>query len=109
MNEIVRPLFAVALLVLLAACSMDAVEQDWDEWVANHNACDTVDDCVLVYPGCPLGCFDAVHVDDEDEAYRIADDLIARWSMGTNSCVYDCIGATAACNGGVCEAIPDEQ
>ncbi len=109
MNTMRACLLPALLLLLLSACSMEQIDREWDAWVEDHNQCEVVEDCVLVYPGCPLGCYTAVNAEHEDEAARLADDLIARWSMGARDCAYDCTSAEVDCVEDVCEAIQTDE
>ena len=81
-------------LFLLAGCmTADGAQERWDSWVQEHNQCDVPEDCTLVYPSCPLGCFEAVSTEFADEARDTADRLIARYERGGVTCDYDCIEA----------------
>lgn len=107
--KLIRATLVFAALLLVCSCSMEQIDRQWDTWVDEHNMCEVVQDCVLVYPGCPLGCYAGVSVEHEDEANRLADDLINRWSMGTRDCAYDCISAEVECVDQVCEVIQTEE
>jgi hypothetical protein len=74
------PLHALACLLalgaaVLAACapSEEEIQREFDDVVAGANACETADECVLVYPDCPLGCFVAVNAANADEVDAKAD------------------------------------
>lgn len=86
----------------LSGCSDEKVTEQWDAWVEDNNTCEAVDDCELVYPGCPLGCASAVNVDAVDEAYEKSDALVRRYEFGGRSCDYDCAAAEVACDAGTC-------
>lgn len=101
-------LFALALSCA-SGCSMEQVDARWEDWVQRHNECELPQDCVLVYPGCPLGCYSAVNAEHEEDAYRVADELVRQWSMGTRGCAYDCISAEVDCVDLRCEVIPTED
>lgn len=104
------PMKRLSLLALLslAACapSEAQIEAQWDEFLSENQSCETVDDCVIVYPGCPLGCGSAVSVGAEEEARELADSLVNRYSRLHGECMYDCMGVEAECNAGACEAVP---
>jgi len=88
----------------LSGCiSGDRIDQKWDDWVSENSSCEVDDDCALVYPGCPLGCFTAVSADAVEDAEAKADDLIRRYELGGRSCDYDCMHAgEPICDAGTC-------
>ena len=79
--------------ILLSGCapSEEIIETDFDRWISEHNQCETVDDCVEIYPGCPLGCATAVNTSYEEDALTKASELISEYEIGGQSCNYDCI------------------
>src|SRR5215207_2047089 len=83
------------LLVALAAAacgrSQEDIEAEWDETVAGANACQSAADCVLVSPGCPLGCFAAVNSSKKAEVEAKAADLVDEYESGGMACAYSCI------------------
>lgn len=91
-------------ILLVAGCANEAtIQQSWDDWVADHNACEAATDCAVVYPGCPLGCAEAVSAAFESDARAQADRLIRRYERGGRSCAYDCIEPGAlVCDDGSC-------
>ena len=110
MQTMIRTTLLLTAAVLFASgCSMEQIDAEWDTWVDGHNQCEQTADCALVYPGCPLGCYAGVAAEYEDEAARLADDLINRWSMGTRNCDYDCISAEVECVEERCEVIQTEE
>lgn len=106
------PMKRLSLLALLAlsACvpSEDQVQQEWDAFVSENNSCETVDDCVVVYPGCPLGCGTAVSASAEAEARALGESLIAEYERGGQECLYDCAGFEPACESGACVAVVED-
>ena len=109
MQKMIRQTFFLAVLLLASACSIEQIDREWDGWVDDHSQCEVTEDCVLVYPGCPLGCSSGVNAEYEDEANRLAEDLINRWSMGTRDCAYDCISSEVECVDDRCEVIQSEE
>ena len=91
-----------ALAGILSACvTEEAGQERWEAWVEDHDSCDVVEDCVVIFPGCPLGCFEAVAAEHEEAAVQRAERIIAS-IPGT--CVYDCIGAgEPTCENGQCQ------
>lgn len=95
------------LLLLVACASEEDVQAQWQEFLADHRACEVDEDCVLVYPGCPLGCYDTVAAEHAEEAEETADRLIRRYETFGRSCSYDCIAAPDPfCAAGTC-ALPE--
>lgn len=98
MNQTLRLAVLLSAFALLAsACATEeSIQEDWDAFVAEHSSCRVDADCALVYPGCPLGCFDAIRADAVEEADALADDLIGEWELGgTRNCEYDCVAPSA--------------
>lgn len=82
-----------ALVLLLAGCALPSEEEVKDEfeaYVRSANACEQASECVLVSPGCPLGCFVAVRADRKADVERKARELIARYERGGRACAYGC-------------------
>ena len=98
---------SLLLLLALAACvpSEAELQEEWDQFVDQNKSCETVDDCVMVYPGCPLGCGTAVSAEAETEARELGESLISRYERGGQECMYDCMGLELACEAGSCEAV----
>jgi hypothetical protein len=90
--------------VLFTGClSADRAGEKWDDWVADHSTCEVDDDCALVYPGCPLGCADAVSADDLEAAEAMADELISRYELPGRGCDYSCVPVgDPYCDAGAC-------
>jgi hypothetical protein len=89
-------ILALPLLALTAAgClgrSEASIRNEFDAYVAGANSCTAASDCVLAYPGCPLGCVVAVRADRKADVEAKAADLISQYRAGGSGCVYDCIG-----------------
>lgn len=103
-------MFRLALLGMvaasLAACaSEEKLQAEWDGFVAEHATCEVPEDCVLVYPGCPLGCADAIQSDAAQEATELAAKLVSRYERGGRACDYKCLAFTADCQAGTCVAV----
>lgn len=98
---------SVAPLVLLVSClSEDRAVEKWEAWLAEHDDCATDGDCALVYPGCPLGCTDAVSAAHVEAAEREAERLVNRYERAGRSCEYECVGAEGvACESGRCQVV----
>jgi hypothetical protein len=95
--------------LLCAGCwvSESRLDDAWALFVDDHNGCDVAEDCALVFPGCPLGCFEAVSVAHRDEAQAYADRLVRRYERGGRACDYDCMApAPPRCDAGRCRVDP---
>lgn len=90
-----------APLGLALACVTEArVEDRLDE----ANYCESADECVEVYPGCPLGCVRLVNEAEVGDVQA----LIDRYHrQHRDNCAYDCVGlGPPRCEGGRCVADP---
>lgn len=98
---------AILALLSLSACvpSESELQEEWDQFVSQNKSCETVDDCAMIYPGCPLGCGTAVSADAETEARELGESLISRYERGGQECMYDCLSLELACESGTCEAV----
>lgn len=97
------------LVVGLGACrAEEALQQDFDAYVAARQSCLAAPDCTLVYPGCPLGCAVAVANEHAADVEARAEALIAEYEAPGRSCAYDCLSVVAACTGGRCAVIEGE-
>lgn len=85
-----RPLL-LAVITLASCVSEETVERRWTAYVEEHNSCETPDDCVIIYPGCPLGCWEAVAAEYETEAQEKAEKLIKQYERGGRACAYGCV------------------
>jgi hypothetical protein len=94
-------------LPFLSACAptSEEVGARWNAFVEARSGCTNVSDCVLVYPGCPLGCASAVSAEHEAEAKAYAEELVSAYQAGGSGCVYDCAAFALACTAGQCEAV----
>lgn len=86
---------SIALLVIGLGCascgrSEEDVQQEFTEFVAESNACQKASECVLVGPGCPLGCFVAVNSEKKAEVEAKARELVEDYESVGQSCAYDC-------------------
>lgn len=89
---------SIALLVIAlggVSClrSVDDITQDFNEVVAASNACTEVSECVLVIPGCPLGCFVAVNSAKKAEVEEKARELVEEYEneVAGFPCAYTCV------------------
>lgn len=82
---------SLSLLVVGCGRSEEDVQAEWDEIVAASSACQSAAECVLVSPGCPLGCFVAVNSSKKAEVEAKAAELIDDYESGGTACAYGCI------------------
>lgn len=99
------------LLFLTAGCvTEEGIQQKWDDYVADHNSCQAASDCVSIYPGCPLGCFEAVSASDKSDAEAEAARLVDKYESGGRACDYSCVEpGPLVCEAGHCGFGPAEQ
>ncbi|HET9953825.1 MAG TPA: hypothetical protein VFQ61_04960 [Polyangiaceae bacterium] len=81
----------VGLGCLVACTSEDSVQAEFEEFVSAHNSCVSAEDCVAIYPGCPLGCYRYVNKQYERAAIDKAKELVADYERWGRSCEYDCV------------------
>jgi hypothetical protein len=103
----VRIVLGLALGLLaagaFAACSPAAPDQaeivtKFEEVLEPARKCDEVEEvspCVLVYPGCPLGQFAAVHRDRAAEVDEAARALLRQYALKDQVCAYQGTDVTA--------------
>lgn len=106
----VRRRFAATLVCLVAvSCASEArIQAEWDEFVEEHNQCEEVSDCVMVYPECPLGCGTGVNAAHEQEAKDKAAKLIRRYERGGRACDYSCLPLELVCEDNRCDTVEGE-
>jgi hypothetical protein len=105
--------FVICLMVApaalcLASCdppTEEEIQEEFNQAVAASNDCETDADCVLVTPGCPLGCGSAVNIEYETEIRNLAKKLIFEWQLGGKGCDYSCPCMIAVCSENKCEAV----
>lgn len=98
----------VLVLALLPACTEEQIQSEWDLWLGQHNSCEVVEDCAVVYAGCPLGCGDGVRAEDVSAGEARAAELIRAWSGGYQNCAYDCLAVELSCTDSRCITEPVE-
>ena len=94
--------FYLFIFIFILGCGVsdESFEQDWRTFVAENNSCENADQCVAVFPGCPMGCWTAVSKSAEQAAKSEAAELVSSYENGGESCLYDCDVAPAL----VCES-----
>jgi hypothetical protein len=95
-------------MILIGACapSEEEVQEEFDAYVAERNACTVTDDCVLATADCPLGCWVSVNRAYQADVEAKARELVEDYESGGQKCYYDCIPAVAVCRDGRCAADP---
>ena len=105
-------LTAALAALCLASCAPPTegeIQAEFNQAVAASDDCATAPDCVLVTPGCPLGCGAAVNIEHETEIRNLAERLIFEWQLGGNGCDYGCPYMVAVCTEGTCEAVESSE
>lgn len=80
-------------------------ERSFERAVDDANYCETPDECVELYPGCPLGCVVLVNEAEADDIQKKID----RYDrQHRDTCVYDCAGlGEIRCENDRCVADPE--
>jgi hypothetical protein len=78
------------------------IVQEFNAFVAERNACNEVSECVLLSPGCPLGCGVGVRKEHADEVTAKAKALIAEAEKDHGACTYKCMALHVECSAGRC-------
>ena len=86
-----RVLLLSVFCIALTGCSAEAIQREFDDFLEDNRSCATPDDCTVIFPGCPLGCFEVVSSDAAQQARDRAAALIRRYEAPGRSCDYDCI------------------
>lgn len=93
------------MALLACAPSEKEVQVEFDAEVARSNACQVAEDCVVVSPGCPLGCWVVVNAQHRGRVERKAQELISDYESAGAACDYGCTEAPApACVNAKCAA-----
>jgi hypothetical protein len=87
--------FLVLALVggVLAGClapSEEAVQEEFEAFVAERNHCQADSECTMVAPGCPLGCGTFVNVEHRAAVQAKARELVDDYESGGRRCDYGC-------------------
>lgn len=81
------------------------VQQQFEAFVAERNACASTADCTLVSPGCPLGCGTGVRSEHAEAVSAKAAALIAEAERDRGACAYRCAALHVECVEARCTAI----
>ena len=74
--------------------------QEFQAFVSKNQACSADDQCELIMPGCPFGCYAAVSASAKPAVQKKLADLHAQMQP---RCAYRCIGPPKVeCQKGVC-------
>jgi len=81
-------------------------EADVTETIEVAGYCSEDSDCVVIYPGCPLGCYAAVN---RAEVETVEAKIERYHNQQSNECLYDCAAPTDPwCEAGQCVVEADE-
>lgn len=79
------------MLLLVVACTpLVEVQGEWDRYLDSLPECETDDDCTVIEPGCPLGCYAGVPVGFEADAREVAAELVDRYRGPLRPCAQEC-------------------
>lgn len=101
--------FSILFFLTFMGCgesaeSAESIDADWKVFVADNNTCQSADQCVVVFPGCPLGCGTAVSKSAENEAIIEAGELIRSYQRDGRACNYGCVETPAVvCESNACD------
>lgn len=73
-------------LAFMLGCGPSAGEVE--QAIEEANYCSAPEDCVVLYPGCPLGCYAVVNQAEETAVQSMIDDY---FDTHGHMCDYDCI------------------
>ncbi|MEM6930229.1 MAG: hypothetical protein AAF602_25035 [Myxococcota bacterium] len=76
--------------MLISCTTLVEVQSDWEGYLQRLPACDVDEDCVVIEPGCPLGCYTSVPASNRVEAETFAEELVDRYDTVLRPCVYEC-------------------
>lgn len=82
----------VFAMLTLAGCNPSEIDLqlDYDDFVALHQQCQVSEDCALVVPDCPLGCYFALADGSADDAQAFADELVGYYEAAIGHCENSC-------------------
>lgn len=106
-----KKLLLVIISVLVSGCGGDApseseIKAEFDVAVEVSRECETDEQCVLVYAGCPLGCSAAVNADSEEYITNLAARLISEYERNGSRCEYSCLAVRPVCSDNLCGSVP---
>ena len=73
------------------------------------NDCNEPSECVVITPGCPLGCNTAVNINEAENLRAVANSLISDYQKDGEICVYTCVQKEATCVNNKCELVNGEN
>jgi len=83
------------------------IVQEFDAFVSERNSCAQASECVMLSPGCPLGCGVGVRAEHAAEVEAKAKLLIAEAEKQNGACTYKCAALHLECATGRCAAVPE--
>jgi hypothetical protein len=86
---------------------LQAVQREFEAYVATVNTCTADSECTVIFPGCPLGCFVAVPEARREQIEAKARAMVAAFAQGGSACVYNCAAnGPATCTAQRCTSQP---
>jgi hypothetical protein len=101
LRRTVMPLLAMLPFAAASACATeDSVMQAIDE----ANYCAAADECVVIFPGCHVGCWAVVNVAEEGRIQDLVDSYDDQQNLLEGpECLIDCdLHTEPTCDGGEC-------
>ena len=101
-----RWLLGTIVLFSLVGCvpSEEEIQAEFDAFTASRKSCEQAEDCTVVTPGCPLGCYAVVAKEHAAAVEKKAHELIEDYERGGQTCDYSCTALPEPrCNDGECE------
>lgn len=86
-----------------SAPSAEEIQSIFEQEVALASTCSADSECVVINPGCPLGCGTAINVNEKENIEAYASELIIQYESGGENCAYGCVAQYAVCNMNKCE------
>jgi|SRR6478735_993840 len=83
------------------------IVQEFGAFVSERNSCAQASECVMLSPGCPLGCGVGVRAEHAADAEAKAKALIAEAEKQNGACTYKCAALHLECTEGHCTAVPE--
>ncbi len=77
--------------------SREEANAQFKQAISQANSCTTDEDCVVVYPGCPLGCSVSVNPDRQQAIKSLAKELVQSFEQREGRCDYFCEAQYPVC------------
>jgi hypothetical protein len=86
---------------------LEALRKQFEDYVETVNACVSDNECTVIFPDCPLGCFVAVPEARRAEIEAKAQSMLTAFGGGRTVCAYNCAASgPATCTDRRCTSRP---